>query len=394
MDKLILITCDNCGIETEECDVTHTQDGYVCLHCFDNDYITCDNCHDYVNKNDLTDRNNGDSICSACEDLYYSDCDWCGHSVLCDTLQEVYGCGSNVCRSCWNNNVTYCDNCEYSFNSDEIHNGYCVDCNEDRHMGGEYNYNYNFTYFKTLREPRYNGNLLYFGIELEVGCEDNVNFSNILGDYTPRIVMLTDDCSIYNNEIEYGVELVSHPATFNWLNENRNIWNDILRRFRRNGIQSFTTETCGIHIHLSKNAFTHSHMYNFLKMIYEYPKFTKFISQRDSMDRWCSLKNEADPEAIAKKADDKRSWEKYTAVNLIHPASVEVRIFRGNLNERSFYKNIQYLHSLFMYTKECPRNDSGLTIENYLQYVSIHKKQYKDLYEWLDERGKLNETVI
>lgn len=392
MDKLILTECEVCGTETEECNVTHTQDGYVCLHCFDNDYVSCDNCGEYAKKTDMTEMDDGKCVCDNCEG-HYTTCDWCDDRVLRASLCEVDGCGSNVCRNCWDDRVGYCECCEDAYHNDYLSGGYCEGCEDERHMDGDYNYSYgSFTYFKTLREPRYNGNLLYFGIELEVGSDHCVSFYNLLGDYTPRIVMLTDDCSIFDNDIEYGVELVSHPATFNWLNENRNIWHDILRRLREEGVQSFTTETCGIHIHLSNNTFTHSHLYNFLKMIYENPKFTKFMSQRGKMGtRWCPLEVEAEPEMIAKKADNKSSWEKYTAVNLIHPASVEVRIFRGNLNERSFYKNIQYLHSLFMFTKDISRNDSSLTIDNYLRYVAIYKDTYKDLYEWLTEKGKINE---
>ncbi|KKK47988.1 hypothetical protein LCGC14_3149660, partial [marine sediment metagenome] len=212
--------------------------------------------------------------------------------------------------NCWDNNVRYCEGCEQPYHYESIRGSYCGCCAENNGSNRRDNYNYNspFIFYKTVREQRHNGNLLYFGIELEAGSDETSNFYSLISEYSPRIVMLTDDCSIYDNGIPYGVELVSHPATFNWLNENRNIWSGILRTFRRNGVQSFTTGTCGIHIHLSKNCFTHSHLYNFLKIIYENPKFTQLISQRGKMgNRWCSLENEAKQEQIAKKADDKRS---------------------------------------------------------------------------------------
>lgn len=388
--ELLLTECDCCGTEIEESDITIISNGDgVCLYCIDNKYTLCGDCDEYSLNIELCETDEYNNVCESCISGHYTRCDWCDRISHNDYIRQLSH--DIICLRCWDNDVIYCEDCGDPYHYEQISNGYCEECAEDNRSG---NYNYdssNFTYFKTVRETRYNGNLLYFGIELEVGSNSTSRFYDLISEYSPRIVMLTDDCSIYDSDIRYGVELVSHPATFNWLKDNRCIWSDILKAFRQNGVQSFSTASCGIHIHLSKNCFTHSHLYNFLKIIYENPKFTKFISQRGSMGyRWCSIKNEADREMIAKKADSKSSWEKYTAVNLVHDYSVEVRIFRGNLNERSFYKNIQYLHALFMFTKDFSRNNSSLTIDNYLRYVAIHKFMYNDLYEWLKEKGKIN----
>jgi hypothetical protein len=389
MSELILTECACCRGNIEQSDTTETSDGLICLYCIDTNYVECNDCSEYIHTDDIT-VVAGNDICEDCISSSYHQCDWCGEWENRRHLRWLGRNGNEVCESCWDNHVQYCNECDQPYHQDDMNGYYCLDCAEERRYD-DYNYSSDFIYHKTMREPRYNGNLLYFGIELEVGSESTSDFHSLLGDYTPQIVMLTDDCSIYDDDIPYGVELVSHPATYNWLNENRFIWSDILRTFRQNHIQSFTTSTCGIHIHLSKNCFTHSHLYNFLKMIYAYPKFTKFISQRGKMGyRWCSLENEAGSEQIAEKADKKSSWEKYTAANLVHPHTVEVRIFRGNLKECSFYKNIQYLHSLFMFTKDFSRNNTDLTIDNYLRYVAINKNQYIDLYKWLKEKGKFN----
>jgi len=321
------------------------------------------------------------------------DCDKYFHN---DTVNYIDTLSDYVCDDCYENNFSNCRGCDYLYYIDDLCDGYCenCECNEEGYCD-----NFDFEFLSTNNETRVNGNILYFGIELEVGStERNVHYGDILSDYTnsrDRVIHLTDDCSILDNcDIYSGCELVANPATYNWFMTNRDIWSGILKTLKENGIWSYKTGSCGIHIHLSKNVFTTSHLYNFLKMVYANPDFTLLISQRGSMglSRWSSITNESSDEIIKRKADRKYSHDKYTAVNLVHSDTIEVRIFRGTLHEGSFYKNIEYLQALFEFTEHIEQ--SSLTVENYIKYVSINKNRFSDLYNFLKLKRQIPNVLV
>jgi len=353
--------------------------------------LVCDECGK-CSQNLTSAINSEHSSIRVCDDCLanYIRCWECSDYIRTDTVIYIDGY-SEVCENCYDENFSECRDCGCIYHIRDLYSGRCEDCSEDAEE--EYCDDFDFEFLSTNNETRVNGNILYFGIELEVGStNDNVNYRKILSDYTGDIIHLTEDCSIYDNsDILSGCELVANPATYNWYIIHRNIWSDILKTLRKNGTWSYKAKSCGIHIHLSKNVFTTSHLYNFLKIIYANPNFTKLISQRGKMglSRWSNITNESGEETIKRKANTKYSSEKYTAVNLIHPDTVEVRIFRGTLHEGSFYKNIEYLQALFEFTEVITKQES-LTVENYIKYVSINKDRFPDLYDFLKSRGQMN----
>lgn len=352
--------------------------------------LICDECNESCQ--DLTsvtnNENNNIEVCNSCLSDY-TRCWNCRDYFHTNIIQYIESLDVYVCEGCYDTDFFDCRDCGCTYHCDDLYNGYCDNCgcNEE-----EYCDNFNFEFLSTNNETRVHGNTLYFGIELEVGStEYDVHYRNMLSDYTGDIIHLTSDCSIMDNcDIQSGCELVANPATYNWFITNRDIWSGILKTLRENGIWSYKAESCGIHIHLSKNVFTTSHLYNFLKMIYANPDFTRLISQRGKtgLSRWASITNESGDETIKRKADRKYSHEKYTAVNLVHSNTIEVRIFRGTLYEGSFYKNIEYLQALFEFTETITERES-LTVENYIKYVSINKDRFSDLYNFLKLKGQI-----
>ena len=352
--------------------------------------LTCEQCGQSIDddmcSHEVMEQQNLPTI-EICDDCFvdYFCCDVCGDYFHDDNITYVDCIEDYICNECLRLNFNVCGSCGELYHIDDLVDGYCESC----FISGENSFD--FTFFSTNKESKINGNILYYGIELEVGStEYGVNWRSMLRDYN-SIVHLASDCSIYNNsDIHSEVELVANPATYNWFIDNRNIWSNLLKVLRKNGVWSYKAKSCGIHIHMSKNVFTTLHLYKFLKMIYSHSDFTYFVSQRGTegeLERWANINNESSDETIRRKANKKHSYEKYTAVNLIHPDTVEVRIFRGTLNESSFYKNIEYLQALFEFTKS--NKHENLTVENYIKYVSIYKDRFSGLYNWLEKRGKL-----
>jgi len=202
------------------------------------------------------------------------------------------------------------------------------------------------------------------------------------------------DGSLHN-----GFEVVSHPFSWEWYKDNRKRIDVLLNRLQEKGFRSFTANTCGIHVHLSKKAFSTIHLFKFLKLFYEPKnfKFVKLISQRDAGSsrgdcQWGNYPEGQDAKTQQDKVNNKKDcphkYNRYTAVNLCNGSTIEVRIFRGNLVPLSFHKNIEFLKACYDFT-----NRSGIakvTKERLLLYIANRRKTYKNLYAFLENNKQFN----
>ena len=93
----------------------------------------------------------------------------------------------------------------------------------------------------------------YFGVELEVdeGGKDNDNaatLKSIANVHEENIYIKSD------GSLEDGFEIVSHPMTLEYHAEEMN-WKELLREAVSMGYRSHQTSTCGLHVHVNRNAF-------------------------------------------------------------------------------------------------------------------------------------------
>lgn len=394
----------------------------------DNDYTICDYCGDKVKLNDTVQAVGYNCVCQDCINTYYLECEQCGKFVLKNDTREVEG--DWLCECCFENCTNRCNDCRKWFYTDNLawlnnldiyvcedcRDNYscCEDCddwflsthgqlyndrylcdscidyhqeeNEEREVISTFSGRYRF-----YRLPDESEDSLYFGIELEAGIhkDTNINFQQEIINKLPDCFFVHGDSSIYDcNWVKDAIEIVSHPMTYKWLKKNRQQWNKILR-LRKKGLLSYKTNSCGIHIHLTKSYFTEKHLYYFMIMVYRQPVFTTLISQRKArqLKNWGSLTDAEDIKDLKKKAKDKHFYKRYTAVNLSNPNTIEIRIFRGTLDECAFWKNIEYIQALIEFTKRAKRKD--LTLKQFLRYVKSKRRKFQHLYKWLNKKNKI-----
>ena len=237
-----------------------------------------------------------------------------------------------------------------------------------------YSYKPRPNYFLTNNES-FNDSPLFMGIELEIENEkqitSNGELSNILE--SSHLYFKTD------GSLDNGFEIVSHPLSFSWIQENKDKFTKMLESIKNNGFRSYDSTTCGMHIHLSKKNFGAWHLYRFLKFFQENKEFIVSISQRkiDSLKRWANLEDETN-DSLIYKAKKKEGYSRYVAVNLCNSQTIELRIFRGTLNENSFFKNIEFAHSVYLFS----RDYSDMTISAYKKFLSDNS-QYSHLSKFI-----------
>ena len=330
---------------------------YICKSCFINMFEKCNVCGYYFHSSYIYSLDNDGEqlyLCSRCWEMNTAICSCCGN--------HIYLPDEDCCErvDTQDNELIYCRRC---FDSGE-------------HLVFPYSYTPQELMFYESHKDR--KETLFFGIELEVEEPDNANRADIISKF-PDFVFCKHDGSI-----QHGFEIVSHPATFNWLLDNQAYWNSILD-IRMVGYRSYKTETCGMHVHMSKAAFGNYHLYKFMQFFYDKHNidFILNVSQRKSvlLSRWASCQDSK--RNLIYKARYKSYGEegKYQAIRLERRDTVEVRVFRGTLNPQSFWKNIEFCKALYDFTKYSKVHD--INEIGFRGFLKTKRKMFPNLYNYL-----------
>ena len=311
--------------------------------------LYCECCGSIIDDDDYTEWN-GQIICSDCLENHTTTCECCGERIW---DEDVYGDNDiTLCSHCYHHSYTRCSCCDALLHEDDAYyldgETYCRDCYEDEreesNLIHEYGYKPNPIFYGE-------GNR-YFGIELEIdGAGRDDDFAEELLDianaHADLLYIKTD------GSLDDGMELVSHPCTMDY-HINEFPWEDIMHRAVRQGYRSHQTSTCGLHLHVNRNAFSDnqegqdeviSRILYFVE--HHWNELLKFSRRSEyTMNRWAARYGyEHTPKAIMDKAK-KGGNGRYAAVNLCNYHTVEFRLFRGTLKYNTFIATIQLVNRI------------------------------------------------
>lgn len=220
-------------------------------------------------------------------------------------------------------------------------------------------------------DPRFYGVADYhFGIELEVEVdedEDRYVIAEDVTDFFGDRVYVKDDGSLDN-----GFEIVTHPHSFQ---EFSRLDLSILRRLARKGCRSWDTMSCGLHVHISRTAFKDKdHELKFQKLIYDNQRMVEAIAGRSSEYARFNDKGKLVPK-IKHPSD---LLQRYEAVNSIPDHTLEIRVFRGSLNERRVRSAVEFLRAGIEYTRDLKikPSDNPLSWYRFMAHVLDNNKTY------------------
>ena len=224
--------------------------------------------------------------------------------------------------------------------------------------------------YKNDRESREH---LTFGVELE--CEPRRNGAPKMDAYelSDRIDEIASDRVYCKSDasLSHGLEIVTHPGT---LAHHMYVmhWRQIQRTCEKAGFRSHDTENSGLHVHVGRAQLGSTdaerdetiRKVQVLFVMYT-AELTRFSRRtRSRLDQWAPFRSfGVSPESIrATDGDTLASWagssvpahaydhdDRYTAVNVLNRATVEIRIFRGTLKRDTLIAAIQLVSNVFEY---------------------------------------------
>ncbi len=312
--------CDRCGRELQEDEIFEFDDRNLCEDCLNSWTVVCSCCDERIWEED--NAGNGDTpLCQRCYDNHYTTCDRCGVLLPYD----------DVCYLDEDEDYPYCQRC----------------CEEKSRRNIIKNYHY---------KPApifYGEGERFFGVELEIddGGEITGNAERIL-----NIANSSGEEHLYckhDGSLDDGFEMVSHPMSLDF-HRNTMPWKEILAEAIRLKYLSHQTSTCGLHIHVSREAFGETEdeqdeciariLYIFEKHWEELLKFSR--RTRAQLNRWAARYGyRENPGEILDYAKGDNST-RYACVNLNNCATIEFRIFRGTLKWNTLIAALQMVNRI------------------------------------------------
>lgn len=358
--------------------VQETMVELFCLIC--SEAMTEENTESYENVHDFC----VDEVtwqCESCTDLYLQDIPnasaiasttGIGHDYHIDTED-----GYRICGDC----AYYCQ-CDMAWaNEDSADN--C--CRNTRYVNN-YSYRPQFKFYSDSGMSLHpQDGVLYMGIELEMVrvAECAEDFLEDAGENVddPDFFYFKEDGSVGYN----GAELVTMPATLASFERNFPFSTlDWARKHHR--VRSFEYDCCGFHIHVSRKAFTDTHLWKFVRFQLKNPTLCQKIGQRESSTyatwHFDSTENSSIPAYVKGKYTNGR---RYLAINFQNRSTVELRYFKGNILRSAIMKNLEFVQSIYDYTKHMSYQqvlDGGLMESQYRKWL-FEQDSYPNLKQFL-----------
>lgn len=319
-----------------------------------------------------------------------------------------------------------------------------------------------FLKFKTMPDERitydtnqdpccneeYNGYApLFLGIELEVERKKDTPKRiehMVAADLGMDYMILKGDGSLDN-----GFEIVTAPATLRY---HLQAWDKFFENSAKH-LNSWISTRCGMHIHMTRKAFTPMHLGKLIAFFNNnenrdfitsiagrsssYAKFnesnlfhtkSKIISQIATLDKQILLTNDIKAkdnlvkQIKSLKELSARNYigsnspsckpileqfagvgsDRYSAVNLRKPGTVEIRIFRGNVVKTGMLKNIEFVDAVVRFTRDATFRTRELTSAEQAERILKRKENtdyalhYTYFLDWLskDTEGSYNNLKL
>ena len=330
--------------------------------------LECSQCNSTDEQASLTMDHSGNLLCGDCRF-------WCDQ---CEEYSSDFSDSFDMCDSCAEDHAR-CEECGTVVSQEDSHyhewRWHCGTCWESREYR-RFIHNYGYKPEPIFHLPGQQVQVAppdfwFLGLEIETEnpSQNWDQLENTVGDES--LWYAKEDGSLTN-----GVEFVSHPIEHSYLLESFSDLTEPITRLRFHGYSSFNTQTCGIHLHVSRSAFrSELHLLKFVSLFVpvdhvpqrtisgiqlggglsgsaEDIKALLAVSRRglNQITEYCSLDIGLTKVSAIKASG---SGKRMASVNLQNPNTVELRIFRGTLLPDSLKSYIQITVAGVEYAREC-----------------------------------------
>lgn len=348
--------CRHCGNQFEP---NSTPVADVCQDCIDMLYFRCDECEAYHDIDTALTNTSGRVLCASCAEEHTFVCLDCGCRYELSSHERHHDrSGRTICDLCVTN-YSRCDCCGGLLLNGDLQQSadgrFCWSCMA--YNSGRAIMSYSFKpepVFHDAEGCEPTG--LYLGVELEMDYGDaEAAAKRISEEYGQKLLYFKHDGSL-----DEGCELVTHPMSPEYMmsDTGKAMWRGICASALAEGMRSHDTDTCGFHVHVSRDFFganQTSQELTELKLIATVDRLFEPIvifsrRKRHNIDRWAPKCNAPKEDAgWVKKAQRVSCFAKrdrYHAINVTNAHTIEFRLFRGTLKADTILATLQFVTGL------------------------------------------------
>ena len=326
----------------------------------------------------IIELNGGDLICrDAFEDNYFT-CDVCeeiehqDHINRCDSRDYEY------CGPCYDERVRYCDDCDTNYDE----NDGCECDREERN---------NLLHYRTKNKLYSHGKenaILFYGNEIEMQVYRDQSRYDIVEKFNDCFnhdgfenIICKHDGSL---DTDKGFEMSSTNCSFEYHKET--FWNDFFELNPAQYCKAYNGHNCGIHWHFNRNVFTENQLRR-LNCFYNHPKNKNLIvdiAGREGYGYCKFVPSITFDDPIRTSTDE----YKYRVINFNNEHTIEIRIFRSNLKKISFFRYLEFVHSVNEWIRSSDQdNAENITWEYYFDWLLKNiSRKFENLFFFLDDR--------
>ena len=322
-------------------------------------------------------------------EIDYFECERC--SEFFDSNRSTYFMWHSdfYCGECRDEMFSVCDYCDTWYDIDNGH-----DCGEDESgIIHAYSYKPFYTHFGTAP--------YHLGFELEVESHSN---SYGLNDSAEQLLKILGDRTYfkYDGSVDNGFEIVTHPHSLHEFQE-KFPWR-FIDKAKSLSLRSWNADSsCGFHVHVGRVAFgpgklpdepdrhylnrtiivRQRHEIRFTKLFYENQRQVERLAGRSSeFARFNDKKN------VYNKVKHGHSYDgRYSVVNTENRDTIEIRIFKGSLNQPRLLANIELVHCAVEYTRDLRVTGANKALSwlKFTGYVAENMEKYPHLFALMEK---------
>ena len=343
-------------IEVEENPISLNGSGWICQLAYQHNYFTCDNC-DEVEHNEY--------------------------------MRQADDRNNQYCEGCYDDITEYCEDCDYSYHS----NRGCQ-CNERSNLDEHHTKN-------PLHSLGKETSTKFDGVEIEMQCYQHQSRNEVVEMFRDCFnqeqtnVICKRDGSL---DPQKGFEMSSTNCSFDY--HKNHFWNDFFDLKPARFCKAYDGSDCGIHIHTNRSYFSENNL-RALNCFYNNPKNKNLIvdiAGRDETDYCRFIPSVTFDDPIYTRGDDENGRAyKYRVINYNNKDTIEVRIFRSNLKQLSFFRYLEFNHTVQEWIKETnPTRYEKITWVEYFDWLLKNlSKDFSNLLFFLSKRNHFDhlETI-
>lgn len=343
-------------IEIEENPISLNGSGWICQSAYNNNYFTCHNCEEIDHQ---------------------------------DYMRQAHDSQNEYCEGCYDDLTDYCDDCDYSYHSDR---------------GCQCNQRSNLDDWDTRNPLHFLGketSTKFDGVEIEMQCYQHQSRNDVVEMFRDCFnqdktnVICKRDGSL---DPAKGFEMSTTNCSFQY--HKNHFWNDFFELNPAQYCKAYDGSDCGIHIHTNRSYFSENNL-RALNCFYNNPKNKNLIvdiAGREGSDYCRFIPSITFDDPIHTRGDDENGRAyKYRVINFNNKDTIEVRVFRANLKKISFFRYLEFNHTVQEWIKETdPVEYDRITWIEYFDWLLKNlSKDFSNLLFFLSSRNHFDhlETI-